>query len=1011
MAHSMIEKEGRNVAIRQLLTGTLTLLFTDIEGSTRLLQQLGDAYATVLKECRSLMREAFRQSRGFEVDTQGDAFFVVFERASDAVSAAIHVQQALFATQWPEGADVRVRIGIHTGEPLPTEEGYIGLDVHRAARIMSAAHGGQVLLSQMTRDSVASELPERVSLRNLGAYRLKDITGVHQLYQLVIPALPADFPPLATLSSQHLLRNVPTPSTSFVGREEDITLICTQLQRADIRLLTLLGPGGVGKTRLALQVASQLSSQFVDGMCFVPLDQVSSAESVVSALAQALNLTEEKDLSLFDQVKATLRTQSLLLILDNFEQVMVARRVIADLLASCSKLKILVTSRVLLHMQAEHVFEVSPLSLPERRQQGQQGQQGQLPDPMTLSRYTAIALFVQRAQAVQPNFQLTTTNATVVVDICRRLDGIPLAIELAAARVRHFQPVALLTRLEKGLTVLQGRAEDVPARQQTLRGAIAWSYDLLSSTQQRVFRRLSVCVNGATMEAAEQICADISDTSDTTDTMDEDIAEILVALVDQSMLQRHEVNKDEVRFWQLQTLREYGLACLVEAGELEATRASHAAYYLSWLEGVAPRLAGAEQADWLDRLDQEYENVKSALDWLLEHASGAVERSVQALRLCIALLGFWELRCYFNEGLAYLKRALSESQGIAPSERAQALHGAAFLALMQEDNAQAEVFLRESQLLFRESGDRAGMANILRLQGSLALVKCNFKLARRLLEEALTLYRGRSDTQRVISTCNALAQIAMSQCDYDRAESLLEENIALNQAQGGHHRAAYSCYLLAYTLFLSRGDLAQAKALAEESMALFKAVGDKRLLAYAFNLRGRILLFEEYADSKAKVLLEEGLVIFKTLGDRSGTVEALFALAEVAAFQGEYEAARRYYEESWHLLRTFEAKELWAACLEGFGEVLVKLDATQLAVQLWGTAATVRATIMAPVPPIYRSAYVQAVSLAREQLGEATFQAAWTEGHSLPLEQVELPQNLRRVAPTENLNSLKDYQT
>lgn len=989
------------MAIRQLLTGTLTLLFTDIEGSTRLLQQLGDGYASVLKKCRYVMREAFRQSRGFEVDTQGDAFFVVFERASDAVLAAIQVQQALFAAQWPEGADVRVRIGIHTGEPLPTEEGYVGLDVHRAARIMSAAHGGQVLLSQITRDSVASELPDHVSLRNLGAYRLKDITGTQQLYQLVIPALPADFPPLTTLSSQHLLRNVPTPSTSFVGREEDITTVCNLLLRTDMRLLTLLGPGGVGKTRLALQVANELSSQFVDGMCFVPLDQVSSAASVVSALAQILNLTAEKDQPLFDQVKATLRTQSLLLILDNFEQVMAARRVIADLLASCSKLKILVTSRILLHMQAEHVFEVPPLSLPEREQQGQ------LADPITLARYTAIALFVQRARAVQPNFQLTATNATAVVDICRRLDGIPLAIELAAARIRHFQPVVLLTRLEKGLTVLQGRAEDVPLRQQTLQSAIAWSYKLLSPVEQRVFRRLAVCVNGATMEAAAQICAkttetsDTTDTIDTTDTMDEDIAEILVALVDQSMLQRHEVNKDEVRFWQLQTLREYGLACLIEAGELEVTRASHAAFYLSWLEEVAPRLVGAEQADWLDHLDQEYENVKSALDWLLEHAGGAVERSVQALRLCIALLGFWELRCYFNEGLTYLKRALSASQGITTSERAQALHGAAFLALMHEDNAQAELFLRESQVLFRESGDRAGMANILRLQGSLAQVKCNFKLARRLLEEALHLYQGRGDTQRAISTRSALAQIAMSQCDYGRATSLLEENIALKQTQGVHHRADYSRYLLACTLFLSRRDLVQAKALAEESMSLFKAVGDKRLLAFVLCLRGRILLFEEYADSKAKVLLEEGLSIFKTLGDRSGSVETLLALAEVAAFQGEYEAARVYYEESWHLLQTFEAKELWAACLEGFGEVLLKLDATQLAVQLWGTAATVRATIMAPIPPIYRTAYVQAVALAREQLGEAAFQAAWTEGHRTPLEQLDLPQHLRRAALTE----------
>ena len=979
------------MAIRQLLTGTLTLLFTDIEGSTRLLQQLGDGYAPVLKECRRLMRDAFWQSHGFEVDTQGDAFFVVFEQTIDAVTAAIQIQQRLSAEHWPEGVAVRVRIGIHTGEPLPTDEGYIGLDVHRAARIMSAAHGGQVLLSQVSRDSVAAELPEGVSLRNLGAYRLKDIVGANQLFQLVIPGLPSDFPPLMTLGSQQLLRNFPTLSTSFVGREQEVTAVCAQLQQADVRLLTLIGTGGVGKTRLALQVAKQLSSQFVDGMCFVPLDQVTSTEGVVSVLAQVLNISQEKDTPLFEQLQAMLHQQSLLLILDNFEQVISARRLLADLLTTSPMLKILVTSRVMLHLQAEHLFEVLPLPLPERISSELSFDPEMLPD------YAAIALFVQRAQAVQPNFQLTATNAPAVIDICRRLDGIPLALELAAARIRHFQPQVLRTRLEKGLYVLQGNADDLPARQQTLRGAIAWSYNLLSPEEQRVFRRLSVCVNGATLEAAEHICAGTTattDTFDTSDTTELDSVELVASLVDQSMLQRQEVERDETRFWQLQTLREYGLSCLVETGELEITKAAHANYFLSWLEEVAPLLAGAEQADWLDRLDREYENVKSALDWLLEDTGEVGQRSVQALRLCIALLGFWELRGYINEGLAYLKRALDTPPDIAPTERAQALHGAAFLAIIQEDNAQAEAFLRESQILFRKSGDKFGMANILRLQGSLTMVKCNYKLARRLFEEALNLYRERGEIQQALSTRNALAQVAMSQCDFERAISLLEENIALSLEKRGQHGAAIPRYLLAYTLFLSRRDLIQAKALAEESMALFQAVGDKRLMAYALSLLGQIDLIEEYKDTKAKARLEEGLAIFKQLGDRSGTVQILLALAQVAAFQAEYEAACRYYEESWHLLQTIEAKELLVACLEGYGEVLVKLHAFREAVRLWGTAATVRASIMAPIPPIYRSLYLQAVGLAREQLSEAAFQESWVEGHQLPLEQVELPLKL-----------------
>jgi len=965
--------------MRQLLTGTVTLLFTDIEGSTRLLQRLGNQYAAVLKECRRLLRVAFQQENGFEVDTQGDAFFVVFESAAEAVAAAIHAQKALFAAHWPDAVAVRVRMGIHTGEPLPTEEGYVGLDVHYAARIMSAAYGGQVLLSRMTRDFVATELPDGVSLRVLGAYRLKDIAGPNQLYQLVIPGLPADFPPLLTLNAQHNMQNIPSPSTSFVGREQEVTTVSNLLRRADVRLVTLMGTAGVGKTRLALQVADQLHSLFTDGIYFVPLDQLSSAEAVLPMLAQMLNIQEEKELPLLEQVRAVLRNQSLLLILDNFEQVLAARRIIADVLATSLKLKVLVTSRVMLHMQAEHLCEVPPLPLPDR------GKPGQQPNLAKLSRNAAIALFVQRAQAVQPDFQLTATNAAALTAICIRLDGIPLAIELAAARIRHFHPQALLTRLEQGLTVLQGRADDVPARQQTLHGAIAWSYDLLTATEQRVFRRFAVCINGATMEAAERICAGEMGAADVLA-----VPDILAALVDQSMLQRQELEKEKVRFWQLQTLREYGLACLAEAGELEATQAAHATYYLSWLEQMAPLLAGAEQAHWLDRLDWDYENVKAALNWLLERASVEVARGEQALQLCNALLGFWELRGYVNEGLAFLERTLTVSHDIAPAVRAQALHGAAFFALIQDDNIRAEAFLHQSQLLFRESGDRAGMANILRLQGTLATVKSTYKLARRLLEEALALYLERGDTQKVVSTREALAHIAISQCDYPRAKFLLDENIASYQARGERYRIAFSLYHLARTLFLLRGDLVESHTLAEESLALFKTAGNRRFMAYTLCILGQILFMEEYEVDRARVLLEEAVVVFKTIEDRSGTAETLTALARLAVLQGENEVARGYYMESWKLLQVIGAKDLCAACLEGYGEALLRLGVPRQAVQLWGTAATVRAAIMAPIPPVYRTAYEQAVSFAREVLGDEAFQEAWMEGHRKSLEQVEL---------------------
>ena len=957
--------------MRQLPTGTLTLLFTDIEGSTRLLQQLGSSYAEMLREYRRLLRAAFQQWNGHEVDTQGDAFFVVFERAADAISAAVTAQRALQSAPWPDGAIVRVRMGIHTGELQSTEEGYVGLDVHHAARIMSAAHGAQVLLSQTTHDLAVSELPEEVSQRDLGEYRLKDIAGLTRLFQLNIPGLPTEFPPPSTPSLHRPLHNIPSLSTSFVGREQEVSAICAQLRRTDMRLLTLIGTAGVGKTRLALQVATQLTDLFVNGICFVALEQFSDIDEVITAIAQALGVPQEKGISLVAQLKETLRGQSILLVLDNFEQVLSARLAIADLLSSCPQLKVLVTSRVMLHLQAEQLFEVLPLPLPAPEH---------LANLDDLSHYASIALFVQRAQAVVPDFQLTPTNASAVAGICARLDGIPLAIELAAARARHFSPHILLAQLEKGLTVLHGKAQDVPARQKTLRGAIAWSYDLLELEEQRVFRRMAVFANGATLGAAEQVCTEAG-------AIDGNVSEILEELVDKSMVQQLERKNGETRFWLLQTLREFGVECLSEAGERATTQSAHAKYFLTWVEQISPMLLGAEQADWLDQLDREYENVKVALEWMLAGTELETGRAEQALRLCVALMGFWEIRGYTGEGLVFMERALVLGKDAAPSVRAQALHYAGFLALMQDDNTRAEAFLRESQLLFRESGDKVGMANILRLQGNLAMTKNNYKVARRLLEEALNIYRSLRDMQRAAWTREALVQIAIVQCNYSKARSLLEVNLAFFQAFGEQYGSAYPLYHMALALFLSSGDCTKARDLAEESLAFFRAVGNRRLIAYVLILLAEILLVER-EDDKARSMLEESLTIFKLMGERSGTAAALISLARVVASQGEHDATQTFYKQSWELLQAIGDRELAAACLEGYGETLVAQGEARQAVQLWGIAATVRAAIVAPMPPIYRPDYIQAVAAARESLSEEAFQTAWIEGSRTPLELV-----------------------
>ena len=959
--------------MHQLPTGTVTLLFTDIEGSTNLLQRLGERYAGVLKECRRLLRLAFQQGHGYEVDTQGDAFFVVFERAADAVSAAVNAQRALFQAHWPGGEVVRVRMGLHTGEPQPLDEGYVGLDVHRAARIMSTAHGGQVVLSQATRTTVAHDLPAEVGLRDLGEYQLKDISGLSRLYQLVVPDLPANFPPLSTPRPHQPFQNLPSATTSFVGREQEVALVSERLRQRDVRLLTLLGTAGVGKTRLALQAAERLNSAFADGICFVPLEQISDVDGVVPGIAQALHIQEEKDGTLLEQLIATVQERALLLILDNFEHVISARSVVIDLLGACPKLKILVTSRAMLHVRAEHLLEVSPFALPEPQN---------LVDLTALSHNASIALFVQRAQAVQPGFQLTENTGPAIAEICRSLDGIPLAIELAAARLRHFSPQSLIANLKQGLAFLQGESHDVPARQRTLQAAIAWSYDLLSATEQRVFRRLAVPVQGVTLEAAEHICA-------LAGTLEGSVGEALEALVDQSIVQRQERESGEVYFGMLQTLREYGLERLTEVGELEATQAAHAVYTLSWLERIAPLLLGAEQARWLDRLDRAYENVRLALEWLLERAQGEVARGDQALRICIALLSFWEIRGYIGEGLAFLERGLRVSPDVALLVRAQALHGAGFLALMQDDNARVETFLRESQLLFRESGDKAGMANILRLQGSLAMSRNAYKLARRLLEESLQVSRELGDLPRIASTRKALAEVAIAQGNYPQARSLMEEDLVSYQASGERYSTAYPLYFLARIHFLAGDDLAEAQSLAEECRALFKEVGNRRLVAYARHVLGQILLIQG-EESRARSALEASLATFRVLKERSAIGDVLLALGRLAQVQGDHEAAQDCYTESWHVLRSIGATEPSVSCLEGYGEVLIAQGATKKAVQLWATAATVRATIIAPMPPVYRASYRQAVALARQRLGDEAFQSAWAEGHDTSLEQTHL---------------------
>jgi predicted ATPase/class 3 adenylate cyclase len=618
-------------------TGTVTLLFSDIEGSTRLLQQTGDAYADLLSEHRRLLSEAFERHNGFHVDSEGDAFFVTFASAGDAAAAAVDGQRALARHPWPGDTEIRVRMGLHSGEPRLIERRYVGLDVHQAARVMAAGHGGQVLVSESTRVL----LDARFQVRDLGDHRLKDLSGPQRLYQLLVEDLPIDFPPLKTLENRPT--NLPVQPNAFIGRADDLEELEALLLRDDVRLVTLTGTGGAGKTRLALQLAAAVVEQFSNGVFFVSLAPIRDWELVVPTVAQTLGLREQSGEPVVETLTEYLRDKQMLLVLDNFEQVVAAAPVLAGLLGSAPRLNLLATSRTPLRLSGERTYAVRPLALGE-----------------------SVQLFGERAHAAVAEFAVTEENEEAVAEICVRLDGLPLAIELAAPRVRALPPPALRRRLDERLKLLTGGAQDLDERQRTLRGTIEWSYELLLSEEKTLFARLGVIVGGCRPEAAEALC-------DPDGALGIDVLDGLESLVEKSLLRQKADADGEPRFWMLETIREYACEQLQASGELDAGRRSHACYFAEVAEELDLESRTGDHAGVLARIDNDYANLRAAIDWARAKDDGEL-----LLRLATSLWGFWATRGVVTEGSKTLEDAL-ELSGQRP---ARALLGAVSLRLL-----------------------------------------------------------------------------------------------------------------------------------------------------------------------------------------------------------------------------------------------------------------------------------------------------------------------------------------
>ncbi len=781
--------------------------------------------------------------------------------------------------------------------------------------------------------------------------------------------------------------NLPMQLTSFIGREQEVVAICALLQHTDVRLVTLTGMGGIGKTRLSLQVATELLDSFADGIWFVPLATVSDSTLVMHTIAHTLGLEHQQlrpHLSKEDTeyLKTFLRDKHFLLVLDNFEQVVMAAPELTDLLTTCPHLKILVTSRAVLHVQGEHEFTVPPLALPKGTH---------LSASEDLSQYAAVALFLDRALAIKPDLTITKANVHAIAAICKHLDGLPLAIELAAARMKLLPPRALLQRLTHRLEVLTSGTQNVPARQQTLRNTIAWSYHLLDAAEQRLFRRLAVFVGGCTLEAIEAICGAFAD--EAVSALDN-----VASLIDKSLLQQSEQGDEEPRFVMLETIREYGLECLSASGEEEITRMAHAAYYLALAEEAEPHYGGPQQVVWLERLEREHDNMRAALHWSIEQ--GAAKHRIEiGLRLGGALRRFWILRGYWSEGQDFLERALAASEGIAAPMRAKALIAAANLAVNQVDYEQAEALCQESLALCRELGDQAGIAYSLYLLAWVARDRDNFSAARSFVEEALALFSYLGDKENTVWSLFALASLDTIQGEYTRACALLEESLTLFREQGNKIGLAWSLYCLAQARLESQADPAIVHSLLEESLVLWRELGDPRGTAYAVFLSGQVA-FRQGDGATARSLAEESVRRYKEIGDRQGIAISLILLARVVSFQGDHTAARRVYEEGLATARETNHKWVIASCLEGLASIVASQEQVGIplveippgeqvimwAAQLWGAAEALREAGGVPIPFVERADYERSVSAARTQLGEA-FETAWAQGRTMTPEQ------------------------
>jgi predicted ATPase/class 3 adenylate cyclase len=759
----------RNMASDRLPSGTVTFVFTDIQQSTRLLQQLGDAYAKVLAEHSQIVRDCIQRHDGCVVDTEGDSFFSVFASADKALTATCQIQRSLADHSWPDDAVVTVRIGVHTGEGTLQGDHYVGIDVHRAARIGSVGHGGQIVVSAATH--ALTRQREEMWFTDLGEHRFKDLDEPERLYQLTVPGLPDTFP---ALRSHIRPNNLPVQLTAFVGREAEVAAARELLSQS--RLVTLYGPGGIGKTRLALQVAAEVVDEFPDGVFFVPLASLSDPNLLAGVIASALGLRDAGSEPIGQMLERHLRGKRLVLVLDNFEHIAAAAPLISGLLGVAPEVKVMVTSRALLHLSGEHAFPVPPMSVPGN---------GPMRGVEEIRRYESVELLRQRAAAGRPDFAVTPDNAAAIAKICRRLEGLPLAIELAGARMRLLAPEEIVGRLNAQLAFLAGGSADLPTRQQTLRAAIAWSYDLLEEAERSMLRRLGVFRGGWSLSMADAVCNPSGELG--IDTLD-----LMASLLDKSLIRRDERSDAESRFRMLEVIRQFAVEQLEHAVEADQMRQRHAEALLELAEASEPELTGRSQVSYLDALELERDNYREAMRWTV-----AADHADIGLRMAGALWRFWHLRAHLSEGRGALEEILkTPSARSMPSEQAKGLSAAGSLAYWQQDYEGARSFYEEALELHRRLADKPGIANDLYSLAFVLGIQGDTKRARDLYEESRAAFLEIGDRSGVANANSGLGLVADLEGDDDRALELVRSSVEDLRAAGDRFGEINSISLL-----------------------------------------------------------------------------------------------------------------------------------------------------------------------------------------------------------------------